>query len=211
MSQWSGSQYKGPTEKGWYQGFGKFTFPNGVIYEGNFDKGEFHGDGTLVYPNGGRYVAKWECGKLIDGKYFFYDKLEFGADASKEETQQQWDYCTIKDRRFYTEKLKGLRPDGLTLITNDIKGPKDIPEGTYDIGDGYYDLSKRAVFDYNGEFKRELDAEEQQWIVEKSRYNPKIYEDDSFLDGSSDKIVKEMIKLNQNPDLKQLRVNGKQA
>ena len=165
----------------------------------------------MVYPNGGRYVAKWECGKLIDGKYFFYDKLEFGADASKEETQQHWDYCTIKDRRFYTEKLKGLRPDGLTLITNDIKGPKDIPEGTYDIGDGYYDLSKRAVFDYNGEFKRELDAEEQQWIVEKSRYNPKIYEDDSFLDGSSDKIVKEMIKLNQNPELKQLRVNGKQA
>jgi len=174
-----------------------------VVYEGNFDKGEFHGDGTLVYPNGGRYVAKWDRGKLIDGKYFFYDNLEFGAAAEQPETQQNWDYCTIKDRRFYTEKLKGLRPDGLTLLTNDIRGPKEIPEGTYDIGDGYYDPTKRTVFEYDGQFKRELgDPEEIKWIVEKCRYNPKIYEDDSLLDGQGDKIIKEMIKLNQNAELK---------
>ena len=120
-----------------------------MVYEGNFDKGEFHGDGTLIYPNGGRYVAKWDRGKLIEGNYFFYDNLEYN-DAN-------WDYCTIKDRSFYTEKLKGLRPDGLTLITNDIKGPKQIPEGTYDIGDGYYDPTKRALYEYDGSFKRDLD------------------------------------------------------
>jgi hypothetical protein len=76
---------------------------------------------------------------------------------------------------------------------------------------GYYDPNKRAIFEYTGEFKRELDAEEQQWIVEKTRYNPKVYEDDTFLDGSGDKIINEMIRLNQNPELKQLRVSGKQA
>ena len=25
----------------------------------------------------GRYVAKWERGKLLEGKYFFYDNLEY--------------------------------------------------------------------------------------------------------------------------------------
>ncbi len=149
MSQWSGSQYKGPIENGWYQGMGKFFYPNGVVYEGNFDKGEFHGEGTLIYPNGGRYVAKWERGKLIEGKYFFYDNLEY-ADGN-------WEYCTIKDRKFYTETMKGLRPDGKTLITNHVGGPKTIPEGTYDIGDGYYDPTKRAIYEYDGQFKRDLD------------------------------------------------------
>ena len=52
MSQWSGSEYKGPTDNSWYEGVGKFFFPNGVVYEGNFNKGEFHGDGTLIYPSG---------------------------------------------------------------------------------------------------------------------------------------------------------------
>lgn len=167
------------------------------MYEGNFDKGEFHGDGTLIYPNGGRYVAKWERGKLLDGKYFFYDNLEY-ADGS-------WDYCTNKDRKFYTETMKGLRPDGRTLITNDIKGVKNIPEGTYDIGDGYYDPTKRAIYEHDGQFKRDLENGEEQWIIEKCRYNPKHFEDDSHLDGLNDKVIKEMVKLNQNPNLKQAR------
>ena len=52
MSLWSGSEYQGPKKHDWEDGFGKYTYPNGVRYEGNFSKGEFHGDGTLIYPNG---------------------------------------------------------------------------------------------------------------------------------------------------------------
>lgn len=92
--------------------------------------------------------------------------------------------------------MKGLRPDGLTLITNDVKGPKDVPEGCYDIGDGYYDPTKRILCEYDGNFKRDLDDGEEQWIVEKCRYNPKHYEEDTHLDGNQDKIIREMIKLN---------------
>lgn len=110
-------------------------------------------------------MATWERGKLIEGKYFFFDNLEF--------KDKSWDYSTIKDRRFYTEQMKGLRPDEKTLITNDIAGPKPIPEGTYDVGDGYYDPLKRVINDYEGNFKRDLEPHEEQWIVEKCRYNPR--------------------------------------
>ena len=52
MSQWSKSAYQGPTQEGWEEGRGKFTYPNGVQYDGNFKKGEFHGEGTLIQTNG---------------------------------------------------------------------------------------------------------------------------------------------------------------
>ena len=61
------------------------------------------------------------------------------------------------------------------------------------------------ICEYDGSFKKDLDHGEEQWIIEKCRYNAKHYEDDSHLDGNSDKIIKEMIKLNQNPSLKQAR------
>ena len=147
MSVYSGSTYEGPTENGWYQGKGKFTFPNGTVYEGEFNKGEFHGEGTLIYPNGGRYVAKWERGKMIEGKYYFYDDLEFKED---------WGYCTLQNRQFYTEIKKGVRPDGKTLLTNDINGIREIPPGTYDVGDGYYDPVKKAIFDCPIDVRRGL-------------------------------------------------------
>ena len=99
--------------------------------------------------------------------------------------------------------MKGLRPDGKTLIVNNIEGPERIPEGTYDIGDGYYDPVKRVICEYDGNFKRELNGTvEEEWIVEKCRYNPRIPKKEKIadvgLDGSNDKIVREMIKLNNN-------------
>ena len=99
---------------------------------------------------------------MLEGKYYFYDELEYQKNT--------WAYCTLGQREFYTEIKKGLRPDGLTLVTNDINGVKDIPEGTYDVGDGYYDPIKRAIFDYNGVILRELEEEPEEtekWIKEK--------------------------------------------
>lgn len=104
--------------------------------------------------------------------------------------------------------MKGLRPDGKTLLVNDINGCKRIPEGTYDTGEGYYDPVKRVICDYDGNFKRDLETGEEQWIVEKCRYYPKQFEDGSHLDGAQDKVVKEMIKLNNNPVLRAQREKG---
>ena len=193
MSEFSGSAYEGPRENEWFQGKGKFSFPNGTTYEGEMNKGEFHGEGTLIYPNGGRFVAKWERGKMIEGKYFFYDALEY--------KKENWDYCTLTNRQFYTEIIKGVRPDGLTLLTNDINGVKDIPEGTYDVGDGYYDPVKRAIFDYDGTVKRELEEEKEaeDWIKERCRYKPHVYDEDLKLTGDGDQIIGKMIELNTDP------------
>jgi hypothetical protein len=97
-------------------------------------------------------------------------------------------------------------------MTNNPAGPEKIPEGTYDIGDGFYDPLKRIICRYDGQFARELHVGEEEWIVEKCRYNPrrpKEGEEQLFgLDGSTDKIVQEMIKLNQDPKLRQARERG---
>ena len=51
-SKWTGSTHDGTVENHWFQGKGRYVFPNDTVYEGEFDKGEFHGNGTLIYPNG---------------------------------------------------------------------------------------------------------------------------------------------------------------
>ncbi len=42
------------------------------------------------------------------------------------------------------------------------------------MGDGYYDPVKEKIFDYGGEFKRELEPDEKEWIVSKCRYAPSL-------------------------------------
>eukprot|EP00831_Metopus_contortus_P011873 TRINITY_DN14753_c0_g1_i2.p2 TRINITY_DN14753_c0_g1~~TRINITY_DN14753_c0_g1_i2.p2 ORF type:complete len:149 (-),score=48.86 TRINITY_DN14753_c0_g1_i2:11-457(-) len=93
-----------------------------------------------------------------------------------------------------------------TLITNDINGPKEIPEGTYDVGDGYYDPLKEKIYEYSGEIKRELEADEKEWIMSKCRYNPSL-ERASKMTGESDPIIKKMIELNSEKGSQPLPVS----
>jgi hypothetical protein len=167
----SDEQYDGQSKWGWYEGFGRYQFRNGVVYEGEFHKGEFHGNGTLIYPNGGKFKARWERGRMIDGEYEYYDGLMYNS--------ENWDYCQSHDRRFYTEIKEGLRPAGATLIVNDPAGPPRIPSGTYDagVGQGYYDPRRDQFFTYDGE---EIPAPEDmstEWILDKCRYQPADIED----------------------------------
>ena len=104
--------------------------------------------------------------------------------------------------------MKGIRPEGKTLIVNNIEGPRLIPEGTYDIGDGFYDPVKRMICNYDGSFKRNMEPGEEEWIVSKCRYNPKKVNDPSELSGENDSIIQEMIELNNNPALRLAREKG---
>ena len=124
---------------------------------------------------------------------------------------KDWTYSTQKDRSFYTEVLKGIRPDGKTLIVNNIEGPRLIPTGTYDIGDGFYDPVKQMICNYDGSFKRNMETGEKEWILSKCRYNPRQVDDPTELSGENDSIIQEMIELNNNPALRAARERGEAA
>ncbi|KAJ3127265.1 MORN repeat-containing protein 5 [Nowakowskiella sp. JEL0407] len=151
-----GSPFQADVVNGRIEGKGVYTFPDGNMYTGFFKDGQFHGKGTLHFKNGGKFEAEWNKGKSSQGRYTFKDGLEYKL--------ENWDYCTDKDRRFYSERVSGFR-HGKPQLTNDISGPPEIPVGTYDVGDGYYKLETNSIFTYSGEFVRNPDESEQEWIV----------------------------------------------
>ena len=163
MSLIGEGKYEGETKDGWFHGKGKFTYENGVIYEGEFEKGRFHGKGVMIYPNGGKYTGEWERGKLLKGTYQFADGLDF-------EEPNKWDFCTYKDRRFYHERIHGVENPEIEKYADNLF--KEIPEGCYDTGDGYYVPEKGTIFTYDNKYLREPNEDEEEWIKLKCRYNP---------------------------------------
>lgn len=91
---------------------------------------------------------------------------------------------------------------------NNIEGPRLIPAGTYDIGDGFFDPFRRMICNYDGSFKRNMEPGEEEWIVSKCRYNPNQDADPAELTGENDSIIQEMITLNNNPALRAARERG---
>lgn len=94
-------------------------------------------------------------------------------------------------------------------MTKDENGPKEIPEGTYDVGEGYYEPIKSIIYTYKGEILRTPSEQEVENIIKKCRYNPRKT---LVISGDEDKIIKHVIsessnqlqqqsQLKQNPDL----------
>ncbi|KAM9793335.1 MORN repeat-containing protein 5 [Syngnathus typhle] len=156
----TGSSYKGPTLNGRMEGEGEYTFPSETKYIGEMKDGMFHGAGVLHFPNGSKYEASWENGIATQGSFTFADGLPY--------QEKEWDYCDGNDRRFYTERCNGLRPAGESQLT-DLHPPREIPEGCYDCGDGFYDAATRTITSYDGTFLREADDSEHEWILRTCR------------------------------------------
>ncbi|XP_007442479.1 MORN repeat-containing protein 5 [Python bivittatus] len=98
--------------------------------------------------------------RSAQGKYTFADGLEY--------KDHNWHYCDGYDRRFYTEICKGLKPAGISQLTN-LDPARPIPPGCYDCGDGFYNPQTRVVVDYRHRFLRNADDDEHDWIVKTCR------------------------------------------
>ncbi|XP_030391438.1 MORN repeat-containing protein 5 isoform X1 [Gopherus evgoodei] len=156
----TGSTYFGDYVHGRIEGKGRYTLPTETKYNGTMKDGMFHGKGTLYFPNRSKYVGIWDCGISKEGKYTFADGLEF--------KDKKWHYCDGYDRRFYTEICSGLKPAGISQLT-DLDPPRTIPQGCYDCGDGFYNTTTRVVTDYKLRFLRNADDDEHEWIIRTCR------------------------------------------
>ncbi len=118
----------------------------------------------MTYPGKGKFTGVWNKGRLVDGTYEFSDGLQF-------EDPNKWDFCTYKDRRFFHERQHGVENPEIEKYADGLF--RDIPEGTYDTGDGYYEPEKGSINNYDHQFLREPNEDEEKWIKLKCRYNPK--------------------------------------
>nr|XP_028570297.1 MORN repeat-containing protein 5 isoform X2 [Podarcis muralis] len=146
--EYTGSYYRGERVNGRLEGKGSYTLPTETKYVGEMKDGMFHGKGVLHFPGGSKYEGTWENGISIEGKYTFADGLEY--------EDNKWHYCDGYDRRFYTEICRGLKPAGISQLTN-LDPPRVIPAGCYDCGDGFYNPKTRVVVDYHHRFLRNAD------------------------------------------------------
>ncbi|XP_070408396.1 MORN repeat-containing protein 5 isoform X2 [Nothobranchius furzeri] len=153
----TGSSYKGSTQNGRMDGEGEYTFPTDTKYVGGMKDGMFHGKGVLFFPNGSKYEATWENGLAIKGSLTFADGLQY--------RDRTWDYCDGYDRRFYSERCNGLTVSGDPRMTD----LRPIPDGCYDCVDGFCDPDTRVITSYSGEFLRNADDSELEWIVQTCR------------------------------------------
>ena len=79
---------------------------------------------------------------------------------------------------FVNHCSSAMETAGLTLETNGGQAHA-IPEGTYDVGDGYLDPKTNKVMDYNGSFLRDADEEEQTWAKTFCRVGKESHVDSS--------------------------------
>ena len=104
----------------------------------------------------------WVCCREQEetGQFIFDDGLPF--------TKKNWDYCTAKDRRFWSEYEDGIKPAGETSRT--ASGHKPImPQGCFDVGNGYYDPTTHMVHEHgSGKELRQPNDEELKWIESKA-------------------------------------------
>ncbi|XP_014275921.1 MORN repeat-containing protein 5 isoform X1 [Halyomorpha halys] len=157
-------------------GFLKFIYPDGSIYTGHVLGNKFAGEGMIKFPNGGQFSAFWIQGVAFNPHYVFPDGLHY--------EYKDWDYCTMPDRRFFSEFDKGLNPSGNIQLSNNHPAPA-LPVGSYDSGEGYFNpFSREMIHPITGKFLRIPSQSERRWILNHCRrewitplpFDPTLYE-----------------------------------
>ena len=57
------ARYEGQLSKGWANGRGVLTNPNGTVYKGEWKDSRENGEGKLDWPDGSWYEGQWRDGK----------------------------------------------------------------------------------------------------------------------------------------------------
>mmetsp|Transcript_6156 Transcript_6156/g.5503 ORF Transcript_6156/g.5503 Transcript_6156/m.5503 type:complete len:179 (-) Transcript_6156:55-591(-) len=156
--------YEGSQLVGRFMGNGKYKYKD-YVYEGAFFDGLFHGQGTL-YVKKGKFEGLWEKGKLIEGGFVFEDGLKH-----RQVENEYWDYCSIYDPRFHHEIESGIELGDPLVMETPLVNPPTLPEGCYDVLEGYYDPKKNTVMSYTiDEPIRKVSPDEHDWIIKNCRY-----------------------------------------
>lgn len=112
----------------------------------------------LIFNDCGKFTGTWERGVVVNGEYAFKDGLLY-----EEGQGGKWKYCNGEDRRFFSETIEGLRPAGDEQITNEHPA-KEIPQGMFDIGRGYFNPTDGNVYSYEHELIGQPNVETEEWI-----------------------------------------------
>lgn len=123
----SGSIYAGEWSPIDMDGVGSYILSHGVVYDGQLKDGMFHGKGVLTYPMGQMVVGEWYEGEIMSWTFKYKNIKQCTLDT----------YCKQPDRRFLKTLYSQLRPAGKEYLTND-QPTRRIPEGCYDVVDGFY-------------------------------------------------------------------------
>nr|XP_021185259.2 MORN repeat-containing protein 5 [Helicoverpa armigera] len=161
----TGTVYEGEYDQFDMNGYGEFTFASGVKYVGSFENGLFHGRGELIFPHDDEVAVirgRFHKGVMTERSLHFDDILDY--------RERDWKYCTMPDRRFAIEYIEKLKPGGNSYLTAE-QPTKEIPEGFYDTGNGFFDPVQKVVFKYHdlSAIKRAPSIREQEWIMKNCR------------------------------------------
>ena len=89
----------------------------------------------------------------------FADGLEY--------QQQDWDYCTLQDRRFFQERVNGFIP-GDPQLSNQVGEQGMIPIHTPDHGYCYYSKNDEQIHLFDGNLIRGPTEGEKTWLATQS-------------------------------------------
>ncbi|KAH8270538.1 hypothetical protein KR018_011234 [Drosophila ironensis] len=157
-------------------GFGSYRYPDGSEYRGRFSQGKFHGFGHLRLAQPYRFTVKgeFENGRLVsiedmwfaDGLHVVGSFTPSGLDCS------QWDYLSLKDRRYHSEKEYGQQPVGPTSFLTSKLQARTVPPGCYDVEEGIYNATSGWISDRPPPFSGSIYVGcqgDKDWIVNNCR------------------------------------------
>lgn len=104
FSNWvynNGDRYIGTLTDAYKQnGYGKYSFANGIVYEGAFVDGKYAGLGVMKWPNGDSYIGEWQDNTQHGYGIYTYanGKMEAGNyNYGELKNGQSYGYADIKD------------------------------------------------------------------------------------------------------------------